>query len=129
MAFLGKGGGAHGFVMGVVLVLAAHAGYAEAATREEAEPAEVPEPPPATPEQREKSPAPSDEPVRISLEDATAIVRQAYGGRVVSSSRTPARPASARPKESGYRVRVDIDGRVKTVFVDDRGRIHEDPEF
>lgn len=65
---------------------------------------------------------------RISLEDAAAIVRQAYGGRVVSSAAATASPAPGRPKESGHRVRVDIDGRVKTVFVDARGRIHENAE-
>jgi len=66
---------------------------------------------------------------RISLEDAKAIVRQAYGGRVLSADAAQARPAPKRPKESGFRVRVDVDGRVKTVFVDARGRIHEDAEF
>lgn len=66
---------------------------------------------------------------RVSVEDATAIVRQAYGGRVVSAGAATARPAPGRPKESGYRVRVDVDGRVKTVFVDARGRIHENAEY
>ncbi|MDE0190288.1 MAG: hypothetical protein OXQ90_02925 [Gammaproteobacteria bacterium] len=66
---------------------------------------------------------------RVSLEDATAIVRQAYGGRVVSAAAATARPARSRPKESGHRVRVDVDGRVKTVFVDARGRIHENAEY
>ncbi|MCY3840918.1 MAG: PepSY domain-containing protein [Gammaproteobacteria bacterium] len=66
---------------------------------------------------------------RVSLKDATAIVRQAYGGRVVSAAAARARPEPDRGRESGYRVRVDIDGRVKTVFVDDRGRIHENAEY
>ena len=65
----------------------------------------------------------------VSLEDATAIVRQAYGGRVVSADAATAHPAPGRPKESGHRVRVDVDGRVKTVFVDARGRIHENAEY
>ena len=84
---------------------------------------------------RKKEPAPDDEaskPMdhsRVSLEDATAIVRQAYGGRVVSAAAARARPEPARRKESGYRVRVDVDGRVKTVFVDARGRIHENAEY
>ena len=79
---------------------------------------------------------------RVSLEDATAIVRQAYGGRVVSAAAATARrerrqePSAGereglvrRREDSGYRVRVDVDGRVKTVFVDSRGRIHENAEY
>lgn len=120
--------GMHRYVLGVVLVLGALAGYAADAPQT-TEPADAPaEKRPPPPEQDQNEPA-RPEPARVSLEDATAIVRQAYGGRVVSSSRATARPATARPKEPGYRVRVDIDGRVKTVFVDDRGRIHENPEF
>ena len=84
---------------------------------------------------RRQGPVPKGEPARpraearVSLEDAAAIVRQAYGGRVVSTAAATARPERARPKESGHRVRVDVDGRVKTVFVDDRGRIHENAEY
>ncbi len=119
------------FVLGTVLALWPLGGYAGDVPDGANGPTEAPagKQPPAPPDRdRDTEPAPR-EPARVSLEDATAIVRQAYGGRVVSSSRTSARPASARPKESGYRVRVDIDGRVKTVFVDDRGRIHDTPEF
>ena len=65
----------------------------------------------------------------VALEDATDIVRQAYGGRVVSAAKATARRTAAGPREPGYRVRVDIDGRVKTVFVDMRGRIHENARF
>ena len=53
----------------------------------------------------------------VSLADAVSIVRQAYGGRVVSAA-----PATVRG-ERGYRVRVDLRGTVKTVFVDARGRL------
>lgn len=118
------------YALGVGIAVGALAGYAADAPRAAAEPAEPPaemRPPP--PEQGRHNEPPRRAPARVSLEDATAIVRQTYGGRVVSSSRATARPESARPKEPGYRVRVDIDGRVKTVFVDDRGRIHENPEF
>lgn len=121
----------HRFVIGVVLAVGTLAGYAADAPQEASEPPETPaekQPPSPEVQDRDNEPAPR-EPERVSLEDATAIVRQAYGGRVVSSSRATARPATARPKEPGYRVRVDIEGRVKTVFVDDRGRIHENPEF
>ena len=85
--------------------------------------------PPAREPGPKKPPADDDTRSRISLEDATAIVRQAYGGRVVSAASAEARPAAKRPKERGHRVRVDVDGRVKTVFVDGRGRIHENAEF
>lgn len=60
----------------------------------------------------------------ISLRDAAAIVQQAYGGRVVSASQGVRRTAAG--AERGYWIRVDIRGRIKTVFVDIRGRIHED---
>ena len=60
---------------------------------------------------------------RISLKDATAIVRQAYGGRLLSATAAQRRGAGGQP-ENGYRFRVDVDGTVKTVFVDTRGRIH-----
>jgi uncharacterized membrane protein YkoI len=54
----------------------------------------------------------------ISLEEATEIVRRAYGGRVLSAS-----PASKNGKK-GYQVRVLLDGgRVKTVFVDSSGSV------
>ena len=55
----------------------------------------------------------------ISLRDAATITRQAYGGRVVS-----VRPAMMHGR-LGYRVRVDVSGTVKTVFVDSLGRILE----
>ena len=55
----------------------------------------------------------------VSLEDATAIVRQAYSGRVVSAA------AARKDGEPGYRIRVDVRGTVKTLFVDRRGRIHD----
>ena len=60
----------------------------------------------------------------ISLSDATAIVRQTYGGRVVSTMEGERRVKGV--KRRGYWVRVDVDGRVKKVFVDLHGRIHED---
>lgn len=83
-----------------------------------------------------EKPAPTTQqrPAAISLQDATAIVRQAYGGRVVSATeaKAPGKPsagkgerASGADDERGYRVRVDVDGRVKTVFVDRRGRIRK----
>jgi uncharacterized membrane protein YkoI len=54
----------------------------------------------------------------ITLEQATRIVRAAYGGRVVS-----ARPVQ-RGGDSGYQVRIVLeDGRVMNVFVDSQGRI------
>lgn len=59
----------------------------------------------------------------ISAQDASAIVRQAYGGRVVSA--TAATRNVGGKTERGFNVRVDVDGRVKTVFVDRRGRILE----
>lgn len=74
-----------------------------------------------------ESPKPPAE--RISLKDATEIVRQAYGGRIVSAEAAEARPSPDRPREDGFRIRVDVDGRVKTVFVDGRGRIHERARF
>lgn len=114
-----------------VLASVCFAGYAGEAPEEQTEQADP------SPDQRPpaREPAPKDEPAkpaaqtRVSLEDATAIVRQAYGGRVVSAAAARARPERARPKEPGYRVRVDVDGRVKTVFVDARGRIHENAEY
>ena len=65
-------------------------------------------------------------PVRISSSDATAIVRQAYGGRVVSTM--PGERTIQGVKRRGYWVRVDVDGRVKKVFVDVYGRIHADDD-
>ena len=54
----------------------------------------------------------------ISLEEATEIVRRAYGGRVLSAS-----PATQNGKR-GYKIRVLLDGgRVKTVFVDSNGAV------
>ena len=54
----------------------------------------------------------------ISLEEATEIVRRAYGGRVLSAS-----PTSKNGKK-GYQVRVLLDGgRVKMVFVDSSGSV------
>jgi len=107
------------------------AGYAGEAPEQRTEQAD----PPADQRPPVREPAPKDEPAkpaaqtRVSVKDATAIVRQAYGGRVVSAAAARARPKPDRRRESGYRVRVDIDGRVKTVFVDDRGRIHENAEY
>ena len=66
----------------------------------------------------ETAPAPS-----VSLRDASEIVRQAYGGRVVSATEA-VRDFDDKTKR-GYDVRVDVEGRVKTVFVDRRGRIYE----
>ncbi len=54
----------------------------------------------------------------ISLEEATEIVRRAYGGRVLSASPT------TKNGKKGYQVRVLLDGgRVKTVFVDSSGSV------
>lgn len=63
----------------------------------------------------------------ISQEDAANIVRQAYGGRIVAvvQATLNTRGDSGKPLH-GHRIRVDVDGRVKTVFVDASGRIHED---
>ena len=69
-------------------------------------------------------PAKRDAAARVSLKDATAIVRQAYGGRVLSATEAQRRDADGK-SERGYRFRVDVEGTVKTVFVDARGRIHE----
>ena len=69
-------------------------------------------------------PAERDAATRVSLKDATAIVRQAYGGRVLSATEAQRRGADGQ-SEPGYRFRVDVEGTVKTVFVDSRGRIHE----
>lgn len=98
------------------------------ASAEEAVPAErdAPDAEREPPVERE---SPEPPVARISLKDATEIVRQAYGGRIVSADTAQARPSPNRPKESGFRIRVDVDGRVKTVFVDGRGRIHERAQF
>lgn len=63
----------------------------------------------------------------LSPSDAANIVRQAYGGRIVSvvEATLDARSESGE-RVHGHQVRVDVDGRVKTVFVDASGRIHED---
>lgn len=74
-------------------------------------PADARRPPPPD---AAKAPAPARE--EVTVRDAMAIVRQAHGGRVVS-----AQPVGE-PRR-GYRVRIDVDGRVKSVFVDSRGRI------
>jgi len=51
----------------------------------------------------------------LSMQEATAIVRRATRGRVVSASPT---------KNGGYKVRVVLDGgRVKTYKVDRNGRM------
>ena len=63
------------------------------------------------------------EPAPISLRDAAAIVQQAYGGRVVSAA--PGARRTTAGAEPGYWIRVDVRGRIKTVFVDLRGRIHD----
>ena len=54
-------------------------------------------------------------------------MRQAYGGRIVAivEATLDARGEGSKPLH-GHRIRVDVDGRVKTVFVDASGRIHED---
>lgn len=79
----------------------------------------------ATPKRGEPvEPAKRDATARVSLKDATAIVRQAYGGRVLSATEAQRRAADGK-SERGYRFRVDVEGTVKTVFVDSRGRIHE----
>ena len=63
----------------------------------------------------------------LSRSDAANIVRQAYGGRIVAvvKATLDARSEGGKPVR-GHQVRVDVDGRVKTVFVDASGRIHED---
>ena len=60
----------------------------------------------------------------ISSSDATAIVRQAFAGRVVSA--TEGERDIDGKKVRGFWVRVDVDGRIKRVFVDSHGRIYED---
>ena len=49
----------------------------------------------------------------VSLRDAVAIVRQAYGGKVIS----------AQEADGFYRIRVVTNGSVRTVRVDRRGRV------
>lgn len=63
--------------------------------------------------------------VAVTLDDAAAIVRQSYGGRIVQRARL-GNDAQAH-RGTRFRIRVDIGGRVKTVFVDAAGRIHERP--
>lgn len=58
----------------------------------------------------------------ITAEDAAAIVLQAYGGRIIQQA--PATSAEGKP---GHRLRVDVNGRIKTVFVDVSGRLTEQP--
>ena len=130
------------FALVAVFALGSVAGYAGEAPEERTGQTE----PPADEQPSDRERVRKDEPAKrsqVSLEDATAIVRQAYGGRVVSAVSATARPARSRKKEpsagereglaprkqDGYRVRVDVDGRVKTVFVDARGRIHENAEY
>jgi hypothetical protein len=53
---------------------------------------------------------------RLSAEQASSIVRRAYGGRVVS----------VKSSGDGYSVRVLLDGgRVKNVYVDRNGGLHD----
>ena len=66
----------------------------------------------------------SSEPASISRQDAANIVRQAFGGRIVAA--VAAQRMVEGERRSGFRVRVDVRGRVKSVFVDSGGRIHED---
>ena len=66
----------------------------------------------------------STEPASISRQDAANIVRQAFGGRIVAA--VAAQRVVEGERRSGFRVRVDVRGRVKSVFVDSGGRIHED---
>ena len=73
--------------------------------------------------QQTEAPA-SSEPASISRQDAANIVRQAFGGRIVAA--VAARRVVEGERRSGFRVRVDVRGRVKSVFVDSGGRIHED---
>lgn len=58
----------------------------------------------------------------ITLDDAAAIVRQSYGGQIVQRAEAP-QPAKNDRSGARYRIRVDVAGRVKTVFVDQAGRI------
>ena len=116
------------FALVAVFAWGSAAGYAGEAPGERTEQTK----PPADEQPSDRKRVPKEEPAKrsqVSLDDATAIVRQAYGGRVVSAAAATARPERTRTRESGYRVRVDVDGRVKTVFVDDRGRIHENAEY
>ena len=62
---------------------------------------------------------------RVSLEDATAIVRQAYGGRIVRRARVANIAGENEPPKSGFRFRIDVQGRVKTILVDSAGRTRE----
>lgn len=80
----------------------------------------------AAAERDESAPAPSAKPASISSQDAANIVRQAYGGRIVAT--TASTRTIAGKKHSGFRVRADVKGRVKTVFVDSSGRIHDDQQ-
>ena len=73
--------------------------------------------------QQTEAPA-SSAPASISRQDAANIVRQAFGGRIVAA--VAAQRVVEGERRSGFRVRVDVRGRVKSVFVDSGGRIHED---
>ena len=66
----------------------------------------------------------SSAPASISRQDAANIVRQAFGGRIVAA--VAAQRVIEGERRPGFRVRVDVRGRVKSVFVDSSGRIHED---
>ena len=70
---------------------------------------------------RSTSPAAQPRPA-ITAKDAAAIVLQAYGGRIVHQA-----PATGVDGEPGHRLRVDVGGRIKTVFVDAAGRLTEQP--
>lgn len=77
----------------------------------------------AAEDEQTEAPA-SSEPASISRQDAANIVRQAFGGRIVAA--VAAQRMVEGERRSGFRVRVDVRGRVKSVFVDSGGRIHED---
>ena len=73
--------------------------------------------------------APADKPEAgahpsVSARDAGDIVRQRYGGRLVST--VDGELERDGKKTRGYWVRIDVHGRIERVFVDRRGRIHED---
>lgn len=74
------------------------------------------------PDNQSGTPAAAQPRPAITAEDAAAIVLQAYGGRIVHQA-----PATGADGEPGHRLRVDVDGRIKTVFVDAAGRLTEQP--
>ena len=67
---------------------------------------------------------PAAEAPSVSARDAGDIVRQRYGGRLVST--VDGELERDGKKTRGYWVRIDVHGRIERVFVDRRGRIHED---